>query len=128
LIVDDDAISADQRARLAQDIARLPAELRREFDARYRAWHKTWRQPDIFIKSGTDAVRDSEEFRALVSLGPAIIPLVIEKLLQPGEFFALQVYDALQNRPELRRDDLADRGEQQRARATARTWLLREAR
>jgi hypothetical protein len=119
-----DTITLEQRARLDAEIAQLPPDLRARFDEHYRDWVKTWDRPDILISSNSKAVRNSEEFRALVSLGPRILPRVVDKLLQPEEFFALQLYDVLQDRPELR-DDGWDLGEQRRALATARRWLSR---
>jgi hypothetical protein len=119
-----DTITHEQRARLDAEIAQLPPDLRARFDERYRDWIKTWERPDILISSNSKAVRNSEEFRALVSLGPQILPLVVDKLLQPEEFFALQLYDVLQDRPELR-DDGWELGEQRRVLATAQRWLSR---
>jgi hypothetical protein len=118
------AISGEQRSRLDAEIARLPPSLRARFDERYSSWKKTWQRPDILISSNSKAVRNSEEFRALISLGPPILPLVVDKLLEPDEFFTLQLYDALQDRPEWR-DERYDQGEQQRALATARRRLSR---
>jgi hypothetical protein len=106
-----DTITYEQRTRLNVEIAQLPADLRARFDERYRDWRKTWERPDILISSNSRAVRNSEEFGALVALGPPVLPLVVDKLLQPEEFFALQLYDALQDRPELR-DEYWEQGEQ----------------
>jgi hypothetical protein len=119
-----DTISAAQRARLDAEIAQVPADLSARFDARYRDWTKTFQRPDIAVSSSSGAVRNSDEFRALVALGPQILPLVVDKLLQPHEFFALQLYDVLQDRADLRDAD-AFQGEQKRALATARRWLSR---
>jgi hypothetical protein len=119
------AISREQRARLEAEIAQLPKVLRARFDGRYRDWKRTFDRPDILVSSSSKAVRNSKEFATLVSLGPRILPLIVDKLLQPDQFFALQVYDALQDRPELREDEHLDLSEQQRALATALRWLSR---
>src|SRR5260370_13374237 len=119
------AISREQRARLEAEIAQLPKVLRARFDGRYRDWKRTFERPDILVSSNSKAVRNSKEFAALVSLGPRILPLIVDKLLQPDQFFALQVYDALQDRRELREDEHLNLSEQQRAVATARRWLSR---
>jgi hypothetical protein len=50
--------------------------------------------------------------------------LIVDKLLQPSEFFALQLYDTIERRPNLREEN-RDLGEQKRALATARRWLSR---
>lgn len=119
------SISPEQLSRLDAEIAHLPADLRGRFDERYRDWRRTCDRPDILVSSNPKVVRNNNEFRALSALGPRILPLVVDKLLQPDEFFALQLYDVLQDRPELREDEHRDLGEQQRALATARRWLSR---
>src|ERR1700730_6419306 len=91
-------VSREQHARLQKEIARLPADLRTRFEELYRDWQKAWQRPDIMVRSDARAVRDSGEFDALVALGPRILPLVVNKLLQRREFFALQLYDVLQDR------------------------------
>lgn len=121
----DRGASRDQRSRLEKEIAQIPADLRARFDELYRDWRKTWEQPDIQVSSDPRAVRKSREFDALVALGPRVLPLVVNKLLRPEEFFALQLYDVLQNRPELRADAQRSMGEQARARAAVRLWLSR---
>lgn len=119
-----DQISIEQRSRLDAEIAGVPAELRTSFDELYRDWRRTWQRPDILVSSNSKAVKDSDEFRALASLGPKVLPLIVDKLLQPSEFFALQLYDTIERRPNLREEN-RDLGEQKRALATARRWLSR---
>ncbi len=73
-----DTVSREERARLDTEMAELPAALRARFDQSYREWRKTWERPDILVSSNAKAVRSSEEFRSLVSLGPRILPLVVD--------------------------------------------------
>ena len=120
-----DGVSREQHARLRKEIARLPADLRTRFEELYRDWRKSWERPDILVKSDAKAVRNTGEFEALVALGPRILPLVVNKLLQRREFFALQLYDVLQDRPELRATGPFGMSEQARALASARLWLSR---
>ena len=40
-------------------------------------------------------MRHADEFAALVALGAPILPLLVEKLAHPEEFFALQAYEAV---------------------------------
>ncbi len=119
-----DQISIEQRSRLNAEIAAVPAQLRTRFDELYRDWRRTWERPDIRVSSSSKAVKNSEEFRALASLGPKVLPLIVDKLLQPDEFFALQLYDTIEQRRDLREED-RNLGEQKRALATARRWLSR---
>jgi hypothetical protein len=116
-------LTAEQRARLKADVARVPSDLRGRFDVRYRAWKYSWRRKPIIFSSS--AARTPAEFRALISLGPGIIPLLVDKFVKRDEFRALQVYDALQDRPELRVESQQYPSEQQRALETARRWLDR---
>jgi len=120
-----DDLSPDQRARLKAEVARVPSDLKGRFDVRYRAWKYSWRRKPVLFSSSSKAVRTPAEFRALVSLGPGIIPLLVDKFVKRDEFRALQAYDALQDRPELRVDQQAVPSEQQRALETARRWIDR---
>jgi hypothetical protein len=121
----DGDLTVDQRARLKAEVARVPSDLRGRFDVRYRAWKYSWRRKPILFSSNTKAVRTPAEFRALISLGPGIIPLLVDKLVKREEFPALQAYDVLQDRSELRVEPQAIPSEQQRALETARRWLAR---
>jgi hypothetical protein len=118
-------LTVEQRARLKAEVARVPSDLRGRFDVRYRAWKYSWRRKPIIFSSSSSAVRPPSEFRALISLGPGIIPLLVDKLVKRDEFHALQAYDVLQDRPELRVESQQYPSEQQRALETARRWLDR---
>lgn len=118
-------LTPDQRARLKAEVARVPSDLKGRFDVRYRAWKYSWRRKNILFSSNTKSVRTPAEFRALISLGAGILPLLVGKLANRDEFPALQAYDALQDRPELRVDPQSYPSEQQRALETVRRWLAR---
>ena len=49
---------------------------------------------DLLYSSSARA--KGSEFENLVKLGPAIIPLVVKKLAEPDNFFAIQLYNALE--------------------------------
>jgi len=118
-------LSVDQRARLTTEIARVPSDLKGRFDVRYRAWKYSWRRKNILFISNTKSARTPAEFRALTSLGPGILPLLVAKLANHDDFRALQAYDALQDRPELRVDPRSFPSEPERALETVRRWLAR---
>lgn len=61
-------------------------DLVKEFDEKYDAWKKTW-----FDHNSTDpATRAAgDEFKALVALGPKIVPLVVNRLVDPDDFIAV---------------------------------------
>jgi hypothetical protein len=85
-----------QAAKVRDEIAATPREIRRAFEQRYAAWRKTWNSTALAPLSDTRSRRNSEEFAALVGLGSRIVPLLIDKIAHPEEFFALQVYEVLQ--------------------------------
>jgi hypothetical protein len=120
----DITISAAQRARLDAEVARLPADLRERFEKLYQDWKRAWQRFDISIRSDSAAVRDPEEFPALVALGPLILPLVVAKLMDRDEFHALQLYEVLQDRPDLQATGRFE-DEQRRALEAAHRWLSR---
>jgi hypothetical protein len=106
---------------------RLPLELRDRFDASFSAWKRQWSLPEIAISSNPRAVTYLTEFHALIALGSIVIPAVVEKLLEPDNFFALQLYDKLQSEKEMivsfdPATDDAFEGEQGRARKTVERY------
>ena len=96
-----------------------------EFDARYASWEKTWHLPPVGFSSNPAAVKKSEEFGALIEMGENILPLVVQKLIDRKNFFALQLYDTLQSEAGLLVCDQSARfeGEQRRAEQTVERWI-----
>jgi hypothetical protein len=97
-------LSLAESAALKREVAAMPPDLTREFERRYAAQRKTWSDPHLSILSDPGVLRFLKEFADLAALSPQILPLVVAKLAQPDEFFALQLYDALQNTSSLRVD------------------------
>jgi hypothetical protein len=121
-------LSADQRAALDRERERIPGELRSAFDKAFAAWKSTWFSGSQAISSNAWTRTVGKEYAALVALGPAILPLVVEQLAQPDNFLALQLYDAIQPNPRLlvqygRGDSRTGEGEQGRARRTVQAWF-----
>jgi hypothetical protein len=119
-------LSRSQAAKLRVQIAAIPPDARAEFTRRYQAWRKTWSSPAIAFSSDSAAVRRSGAFAALVALGAPILPLLIEKIARPAEFFALQAYEAL--KPEWpttidRNGERVFESEQAKARRAVRDWF-----
>jgi hypothetical protein len=124
------SLSAPETANLRKEVGVVPPELRREFERLYNEWRDTWREPHLAILSDPAVLRYSREFAAVAALGPEILPLVVEKLANREEFFALQLYDALQSHGSLKVEiepDLPDvlEGEQGRAERVVKHWLSR---
>lgn len=123
-------LSDEERARVAAEVARVPSDLKARFDAAFEAWQKSWFRGRMAFNSDTRHRAAGPEFDALVALGDAILPLVVEKMHDPDNFIALVLYDRLQKDEKLRvryapRDPQAHEGEHARALRTARAWLAR---
>ena len=114
---------------LQSAVRNIDTNVREEFEQRFAAWKDTWAAPHTAHLSDPSFVQYNEEFFALAELGERIIPLLINKLLDPDNFFALQIYDAIQPEStsvvpiEPEEHDLILEGEQGRARRTVRRWL-----
>ncbi len=102
---------------------KVPEELHKRFEQNFAAWKKTWTDPHIAISSDPTVVTHVKEYYELMAMGRDIIPAVVEKLIDPDNFFALQLYDALQNEHDMVvgfdvASESAFEGEQGRARRT----------
>jgi hypothetical protein len=117
-----------QKRVLQEQQQAVPAELRAAFDAAFRAWKKTWFAGGLAFDSNPHSRGVGKEFDALIALGPRIPPLVIEVLADPENFFALQLYDAIQPDEKLvvhfhPEDERILEGEQGRARRVVQAWF-----
>jgi hypothetical protein len=124
-------LTPDQLAYIRTRAAGVDKELRRRFDNGYAAWKSTWSRPMIAISSAPAARAHSAEFLELVALGPEILPLLMEKLTDPEEFFALVAVDHLAG-PELivthgLDDESVLLGEQGRAIETVLQWIASQS-
>ena len=74
----------------------MPEKDRADFVDAFAAWKKTWFSGGLAISSDPHTRAVGKEYDALIALGPAILPLVVEQLADPENFLVLQLYDALQ--------------------------------
>lgn len=121
-------LSAAQRHALQEDVQKLPAQLRAAFDTAFNSWKKTWFSSGLAISSNPHTRAVGKEYDALIALGPTTLPLVVEKLADPENFLALQLYDALQSDEKLLvqlepDDERILEGEQGRARRVVQGWF-----
>ena len=72
-----------QKKGLREERGRVTPETLVAFDAAFTAWKKTWFSGGLAISSDPHTRTVGKEFDALVALGPAILPLVIETLADP---------------------------------------------
>ncbi len=121
-------LSAIQKRALHEELERVPEQLRAAFDQTFTAWKNTWFRGGLAISSDPHTRAVGREYDALIALGPAILPLVVEKLADPENFFALQLYDALQSNEKLLvqfepDDERILEGEQGRAQRVVQAWF-----
>jgi hypothetical protein len=124
-------LSAAQRRTLKEQDARIPEEIRRAFAEAFGAWKKTWFSGGLAISSDPHTRGVGKEYDALIALGPVTLPLVIEKLADPENFLALQLYDAIQSNEMLLVQYGPDNerileGEQGRAQRVVQAWFANQ--
>jgi hypothetical protein len=121
-------LSASQKQLLQKQQAAIPSKVRTAFEAAFRAWKDTWFSGGLAVSSDPHTRAVGSEFDALVALGPAILALLVEKLADPENFLALQLYDTMQPDEKLLvqhepHDERIVEGEQGRARRVVQAWF-----
>lgn len=121
-------MSPVQRRSLAEDREQIPADLRAAYESAFAAWKATWFSGGLAISSNPHTRTVGKEYDALIAMGPAIIPLVVESLADPENFFTLQLYDAIQPNGQMLvqfepGDERIIEGEQGRARRVVKAWF-----
>lgn len=122
------SLSAPQSKALRERVRSVPGDLRAAFEEAFNAWKGSWFRGGLAFSSDPPTRAVGAEFDALIALGSGIIPLVIEKLVDPENFLALQLYDTIQpNRSLLVQfgpdDERILEGEQGRARRVVQAWF-----
>ncbi|HWB10879.1 MAG TPA: hypothetical protein VG826_16745 [Pirellulales bacterium] len=124
-------LSAGQRRALSEQRGKVPEDVRTAFEDAFVAWKKTWFSGGLAISSDPHTRAVGREYDALIALGPVILPLVVDKLGDPENFLALQLYDALQPSDKLLvqfepDDERILEGEQGRAKRVVRAWFANQ--
>jgi hypothetical protein len=122
------SLSAANKKALREEIQAIPAAVRQEFEAAFNTWKRTWYRGSLLIASDPRLRAVGEEYDALIALGPKILPLLVEKLTDPENSLALQLYDAIQPDPKLvvyfePDDERILEGEEGRARRVVQAWF-----
>jgi hypothetical protein len=121
-------LSPDHRRSLNEELARIPPKLRSDFKKAFAGWKNTWFSGGLAINSDPSTRAVGREYDALIALGPTVLALVVEALADPENFFALQLYDAMQPNEQLivqyePDDERILEGEQGRAQRVVQTWF-----
>jgi hypothetical protein len=116
---------------IKERVARIDPDFKDRFNKAYQTWKEAWNHPLIVISSNPSSRTQTPAFLDLIALGPGIIPLLMEKLTDSEQFFALQAVDRLL-RPEFVISRQVDDpevllGEQGRAIDTVKQWIRTEA-
>lgn len=124
-------LSGAQRRTLKEERDRVPEEILTAFETAFAAWKDGWFRGGLAISSDPRTRAVGKQYDALIALGPVILPLVIEKLADPDNFLALQLYDALQPNEKLLvqfepGDERILEGEQGRARRVVQAWFANQ--
>jgi len=125
-------VTTKERSAVKRVASEVDPETRLAFRATFAAWKKTWFEGGLAISSDPHTRAVGKEFDALVALGPKILPLVVETLVDADNFLALQLYDALQPDQHLivqyePDDERVLGGEQGRAAEVVKHWLASHA-
>ena len=123
-------LSKSEKTALTNDTSSIPDEVQSEFKRAFEAWRKSWFAGSLAIDSNPYSRAHGSDFDKLVALGPQIMPLVVEKLVDEQNFFALSLYDAIQSDARLIVQHEPDdprimEGEQGRAARVVKAWLAR---
>ena len=121
-------LSPSQKKSLAVEREAVAPEVKEAFEEAFNAWKQTWFGGGLAINSNPHSRTIGKPYDTLIAMGPTILPLVVEKLADPANFFALQLYDAIQPNERLvihfEPDDVRIlEGEQGRARRVVNAWF-----
>lgn len=112
-------LSREETKRVREAAAKVDPKLKAEFDRLHSAWYSAADESaEISMSSAVGERKKLPQFQALVNLGPGILPLVVEQMLEPDRFFTLTVYEALSGIPSSQ-----EAWCQKRARQYVKDWL-----
>ncbi len=107
----------------------INSDTKQKFNILFNKWKEEWQtSPTMMLSSNTNDSKKIEQYKELRAMGGIIIPLVIEKLLVEDNFFALVLYDDLQEDGSLTikykgLDKDCFEGEQNRALRSIKLWI-----
>ena len=121
-------MSSAQRKVIVDERKRISAAQRSAYEVDFADWKVSWNSGGLAMISNPNSRAVGSEYDALIAMGPVIIPLVVESLADPENFFALQLYDAIQPNSQLLvqyepDDERVLEGEQGRAQRVVQTWF-----
>ena len=127
----DPTLTNEEIMLIDRIVASLPEGLKVEFNKTFQAWKEDWRtNPKTMVSSNTNDAKSLDTYPPLKQMGVKILPLIIKELTKKDNFFALVLYDDLQQ-DESKKIDYKDpeqrkfilEGEQGRVVRTVKLWL-----
>lgn len=123
---DVESLSASDRQILEGLVPSVAPRIAKQFEAAWKAWQAEL-QTDVSVDSSTASFVSHSAYRQLVAMGSAIIPLVMQKMAEPSQWYAVLIADALLPPEEqvtvTDEDPEVLEGEQGRARRTVLQWV-----
>lgn len=113
-----------EAVRLRRLVAEVPDATRAAFAEAYAAWRAGWFEGPAGLSDDTRTRARLPSFRRLAAMGSEVLPLVVERLLDPGQFVALVLFERVVRAPPPSDAHLLE-GEQARALRAARRWLAK---
>lgn len=95
-VLQSESVSNDQLLILKKEISMLPKKLVTEFEKLFEDWRNSWFAGRLAINSNPAARTSCYEFFKLLKMGSVILPLIVGKLTERENFFAVQLYERLQ--------------------------------
>ena len=124
-------LSDDERAALKKQVDAVGAPTRRAFAKAFDAWKASWSSPEMAWSSNPGDYARGPDYLAVLALGEAAVPLIVERLADAENFLALSALDALTPAGFLAVPELDDpavlEGEQARAEQAVRFWIASQA-
>lgn len=105
----------------------LPKQTISQFEAKFKAWKKTWFSAEFALDSNPYSRTKTAEFKDLMKMGKAILPLLAHKMMDESNFMALTAFEKLASKKLIIRinskDEKVQEGEQGRAYRTVKNYL-----
>ena len=89
-------LSPDEVSRVHEFASKVDPALKAKFEKLHDEWYRAAAEsPEISMSSSVGSRSSLPQFAAIVEMGKAVLPLVVEQMLVPDRFFSLSLYEAL---------------------------------
>lgn len=124
-----DTLTMSDKEKIKELALQVPDSIRNRFSILVDKWNFAIdHNPKTRYSASTYSYAKLPEFNSLKSMGEQIIPLIMERLINPSEFYLLVLYEAVQNDSDQKityknGDFHVFEGEQNRAIRCVKKWL-----